>query len=193
MAISSRIYGKLFNVITLKRNPVNKYCYEPGKSLPSNVSVMVGKRVLQGEPFNYLPERFNPCHGNFCDNSLPLPTTRFPKPSRQAFFAIWALAQDIAQYLYSVHILNAVQYCEDIVTTLWRILRYLGTESVLGPAIRLERKRFRTKTRVNTVTRYYGTMRRFAGETGAASLGNDETSATRSGYTTLLRKCEQRH
>ncbi|GBL60065.1 hypothetical protein AVEN_122487-1 [Araneus ventricosus] len=28
-------------------------------------------------------------------------------------------------------------------------------------------------------------MRRFAGETGAASLGNDETSATRSGYTTL--------
>ncbi|GBM89278.1 hypothetical protein AVEN_98378-1 [Araneus ventricosus] len=67
------------------------------------------------------------------------------------------------------------------------------TESVLGPAIRLERKRFRTKTRVNTVTRYYGTMRRFAGETGAASLGNDETSATRSGYTTLPRKCEQRH
>ncbi|GBN03158.1 hypothetical protein AVEN_211435-1 [Araneus ventricosus] len=67
------------------------------------------------------------------------------------------------------------------------------TESVLGAAIRLERKRFRTKTRVNTVTRYYGTMRRFAGETGAASLGNDETSATRSGYTTLPRKCEQRH
>ncbi|GBN12737.1 hypothetical protein AVEN_232258-1, partial [Araneus ventricosus] len=66
-------------------------------------------------------------------------------------------------------------------------------ESVLGAAIRLERKRFRTKTRVNTVTRYYGTMRRFAGETGAASLGNDETSATRSGYTTLPRKCEQRH
>ncbi|GBM95170.1 hypothetical protein AVEN_253935-2-1, partial [Araneus ventricosus] len=29
------------------------------------------------------------------------------------------------------------------------------TESVLGAAIRLERKRFRTKTRVNTVTRYY--------------------------------------
>ncbi|GBL99340.1 hypothetical protein AVEN_206761-1 [Araneus ventricosus] len=67
------------------------------------------------------------------------------------------------------------------------------TESVLGAAIRLERKRFRTKTRVNTVTRYYGTMRRFAGETGAASLGNNETSATRSGYTTLPRKCEQRH
>ncbi|GBN27701.1 hypothetical protein AVEN_265322-1 [Araneus ventricosus] len=67
------------------------------------------------------------------------------------------------------------------------------TESVLGAAIRLERKPFRTKTRVNTVTRYYGTMRRFAGETGAASLLNDETSATRSGYTTLPRKCEQRH
>ncbi|GBM46588.1 hypothetical protein AVEN_271533-1 [Araneus ventricosus] len=30
-------------------------------------------------------------------------------------------------------------------------------------------------------------MRRFACETGAASLGNDETSATRSGYTTLPR------
>ncbi|GBN30000.1 hypothetical protein AVEN_266527-1 [Araneus ventricosus] len=58
------------------------------------------------------------------------------------------------------------------------------TESVLRAAIRLERKRIRTKTRVNTVTRYYGTMRRFAGETGTASLGNDETSATRSGYTT---------
>ncbi|GBO36002.1 hypothetical protein AVEN_6837-1 [Araneus ventricosus] len=70
---------------------------------------------------------------------------------------------------------------------------WMRTESVLGAAIRLERKRFRTKTRVNTVTRYYGTIRRFAGETGAASLGNDETSATRSGYMTLPRKCEQRH
>ncbi|GBM23179.1 hypothetical protein AVEN_147093-1 [Araneus ventricosus] len=38
----------------------------------------------------YLAERFNPCHGNLCDNPLPLPTTRFPKPFRQAFFAIWA-------------------------------------------------------------------------------------------------------
>ncbi|GBL72019.1 hypothetical protein AVEN_115050-1 [Araneus ventricosus] len=37
----------------------------------------------------YLAERFNPCHGNLCDNPLPLPTTRFPKPFRQAFFAIW--------------------------------------------------------------------------------------------------------
>ncbi|GBM50897.1 hypothetical protein AVEN_127708-1 [Araneus ventricosus] len=41
------------------------------------------------EPFRYLAERFNPCHGNLCDNPLPLPTTRFPKPFRQAFFAIW--------------------------------------------------------------------------------------------------------
>ncbi|GBO39127.1 hypothetical protein AVEN_166562-1, partial [Araneus ventricosus] len=39
----------------------------------------------------YLAERFNPCHGNLCDNPLPLPTTRFPKPFRQAFFAIWVL------------------------------------------------------------------------------------------------------
>ncbi|GBM00887.1 hypothetical protein AVEN_257390-1 [Araneus ventricosus] len=37
----------------------------------------------------YLAERFNPCHGNLCDNPLPLPTTRFRKPFRQAFFAIW--------------------------------------------------------------------------------------------------------
>ncbi|GBN67601.1 hypothetical protein AVEN_105655-1 [Araneus ventricosus] len=36
-----------------------------------------------------LAERFNPCHGNLCDNPLPLPTTRFPKPFRQAFSAIW--------------------------------------------------------------------------------------------------------
>ncbi|GBO45966.1 hypothetical protein AVEN_219569-1, partial [Araneus ventricosus] len=36
-----------------------------------------------------LAERFNPCHGNLCDNPLHLPTTRFPKPFRQAFFAIW--------------------------------------------------------------------------------------------------------
>ncbi|GBN43066.1 hypothetical protein AVEN_112086-1 [Araneus ventricosus] len=27
---------------------VLEYCYKPGKSLPSNVSLMVGKRVLQG-------------------------------------------------------------------------------------------------------------------------------------------------
>ncbi|GBM05588.1 hypothetical protein AVEN_94847-1 [Araneus ventricosus] len=66
-------------------------------------------------------------------------------------------------------------------------------ESVLGATIWLERKRFRTKTRVNTVTRYYGTMRRFAGETRAASLGKDETRATRTGYTSLPRQCEQRH
>ncbi|GBL81007.1 hypothetical protein AVEN_83095-1 [Araneus ventricosus] len=67
------------------------------------------------------------------------------------------------------------------------------TEPVLGAAIRVEQKRFRRKTRVNTVTRYYGTMRRFAGETGAASLGKDETRATRTGYTSLPRQCEQRH
>ncbi|GBN05939.1 hypothetical protein AVEN_205985-1 [Araneus ventricosus] len=41
------------------------------------------------EPFRYLAERFNPCHGNLCDNPLPLLTTRFPKPFRQAFLAIW--------------------------------------------------------------------------------------------------------
>ncbi|GBN99803.1 hypothetical protein AVEN_200445-1 [Araneus ventricosus] len=61
------------------------------------------------------------------------------------------------------------------------------TESVLGAAIRVERKRFHGKTRVNTVTRYYGTMRRFAGETGAVSLGKDDTRAAKTGYTTLLR------
>ncbi|GBN72189.1 hypothetical protein AVEN_87395-1 [Araneus ventricosus] len=41
--------------------------------------------LLTGEPFRYLAERFNPCHGNLCDNPLPLLTTRFPKPFRQAF------------------------------------------------------------------------------------------------------------
>ncbi|GBN33343.1 hypothetical protein AVEN_51385-1, partial [Araneus ventricosus] len=40
------------------------------------------------EPFRYLAERFNPCHGNLCDNPLPLLTRRFPKPFRQASFAI---------------------------------------------------------------------------------------------------------
>ncbi|GBN58500.1 hypothetical protein AVEN_110794-1 [Araneus ventricosus] len=44
------------------------------------------------ETFRYLAERFNPCHGNLCDNPLPLPTTRFPKPFRQAFSSIWALS-----------------------------------------------------------------------------------------------------
>nr|GBM92691.1 hypothetical protein AVEN_193374-1 [Araneus ventricosus] len=41
------------------------------------------------DPFRYLAGRFNPCHGNLCDNPLPLPTTRFPKPFRQAFITIW--------------------------------------------------------------------------------------------------------
>ncbi|GBN63265.1 hypothetical protein AVEN_176496-1 [Araneus ventricosus] len=45
---------------------------------------------LQNKPFRYLAERFNPCHGNLCDNPLPLLTARFPKPFRQAFFATWA-------------------------------------------------------------------------------------------------------
>ncbi|GBL55560.1 hypothetical protein AVEN_122499-1 [Araneus ventricosus] len=40
------------------------------------------------EPFRYLAERFNPCHGNLCDKPLSLPTARFPKPFGQAFFAI---------------------------------------------------------------------------------------------------------
>ncbi|GBN48691.1 hypothetical protein AVEN_59980-1 [Araneus ventricosus] len=44
------------------------------------------------ETFRYLAERFNPCHGNLCDNPLPLPMTRFPKPFRQAFSSIWALS-----------------------------------------------------------------------------------------------------
>ncbi|GBM87515.1 hypothetical protein AVEN_200684-1 [Araneus ventricosus] len=33
--------------------------------------------LLTSEPFRYLAERFNPCHGNLCDNPLPLPTTDF--------------------------------------------------------------------------------------------------------------------
>ncbi|GBN81639.1 hypothetical protein AVEN_110753-1 [Araneus ventricosus] len=41
------------------------------------------------QKLTYLDEKFNPCHGNLCDNLLPLPTTRFPKPFGQAFFAIW--------------------------------------------------------------------------------------------------------
>ncbi|GBN30884.1 hypothetical protein AVEN_132454-1, partial [Araneus ventricosus] len=49
------------------------------------------------EPFLYLAERFNPCHGKLCDNPLPSPTTRFPKPFRQAFFAIWAVLDDFRQ------------------------------------------------------------------------------------------------
>ncbi|GBM67073.1 hypothetical protein AVEN_195851-1, partial [Araneus ventricosus] len=40
-----------------------------------------------------LPATFSkdstPCHGNLCDNPLPLPMTRFPKPFRQAVFAVW--------------------------------------------------------------------------------------------------------
>ncbi|GBM06661.1 hypothetical protein AVEN_190879-1 [Araneus ventricosus] len=45
--------------------------------------------LLTSEPFRYLAERFNPCHGNLCGNPLPLLATRFPKPFRRAFFAIW--------------------------------------------------------------------------------------------------------
>ncbi|GBN61114.1 hypothetical protein AVEN_61104-1 [Araneus ventricosus] len=45
--------------------------------------------LLTSEPFRYLAERFNPCHGNLCDNPLSLPTTRLPKPFRRAFFAVW--------------------------------------------------------------------------------------------------------
>ncbi|GBN04401.1 hypothetical protein AVEN_217185-1 [Araneus ventricosus] len=48
------------------------------------------------EPFRYLAERFNPCDGNFCDNPLPLLKTRFPKPFRQAFFAIGEVTGTIA-------------------------------------------------------------------------------------------------
>ncbi|GBM74770.1 hypothetical protein AVEN_225108-1 [Araneus ventricosus] len=44
--------------------------------------------LLTSETFSYLSERFNPCYGNLCANPLPLPTTRFPKPFRQAFFTI---------------------------------------------------------------------------------------------------------
>ncbi|GBN93875.1 hypothetical protein AVEN_68607-1 [Araneus ventricosus] len=44
--------------------------------------------LLTSEPFRYLAERLTPCYGNLCDNPLPLLTIRFPKPFRQAFFAI---------------------------------------------------------------------------------------------------------
>ncbi|GBM75204.1 hypothetical protein AVEN_127266-1 [Araneus ventricosus] len=55
------------------------------------------------KPFHYLAERFNPCHGNLCDNPLPLPTTKFPKPFRQAFFAIWAATDDDGEEGSGVH------------------------------------------------------------------------------------------
>ncbi|GBN12350.1 hypothetical protein AVEN_86980-1, partial [Araneus ventricosus] len=47
--------------------------------------------LFASEPFHYLAERLNPCHGNLCDNPLPLSTTRFPKSFRKAFFAIWVV------------------------------------------------------------------------------------------------------
>ncbi|GBN00938.1 hypothetical protein AVEN_150870-1 [Araneus ventricosus] len=34
------------------------YCYSHGKSLPSNASLMVGKRVLQGEAWSDLSDSF---------------------------------------------------------------------------------------------------------------------------------------
>ncbi|GBO41543.1 hypothetical protein AVEN_201428-1 [Araneus ventricosus] len=49
----------------------------------------VSETIAASEPFRNLSERFNLCHGNLCDNPLPLLMTRFPKPFRQAFFAIW--------------------------------------------------------------------------------------------------------
>ncbi|GBN74754.1 hypothetical protein AVEN_118311-1 [Araneus ventricosus] len=45
---------------------------------------------MRSRQITNLAERFNPCHGNLCDNPLPLLTTRFPKPFRQAFLAVWA-------------------------------------------------------------------------------------------------------
>nr|GBO39462.1 hypothetical protein AVEN_75044-1 [Araneus ventricosus] len=57
----------------------------------------------------YLVERFNPCHGNLCDNPLPLLTTRFPKPSRQAFFAIWDAVFSDDHHLYW----TASSMCDD--------------------------------------------------------------------------------
>ncbi|GBM79968.1 hypothetical protein AVEN_122558-1 [Araneus ventricosus] len=37
----------------------------------------IAKKVAESEPFRYLADRFNPSHGNLCDNPLPLLTTRF--------------------------------------------------------------------------------------------------------------------
>ncbi|GBM77882.1 hypothetical protein AVEN_32904-1 [Araneus ventricosus] len=54
--------------------------------------------LVTSKPFRYLAERVNPCHGNLSDNSLPLPSTRFPKPFRQAFFAIWVSIEWLAFY-----------------------------------------------------------------------------------------------
>ncbi|GBO32363.1 hypothetical protein AVEN_125989-1 [Araneus ventricosus] len=55
--------------------------------------VYIGKLFVnyltEKRTFPYLDKRFNPCHGYLCDNSLPLLTTRFPKPFRQASFAVW--------------------------------------------------------------------------------------------------------
>ncbi|GBM55194.1 hypothetical protein AVEN_182146-1 [Araneus ventricosus] len=59
---------------------------------PARMNLKFCHNLLSNRTTNlsaYLAERFNPCHGNLCDNPLPLSTTRFPKPFRQAFFAIW--------------------------------------------------------------------------------------------------------
>ncbi|GBM74199.1 hypothetical protein AVEN_104819-1 [Araneus ventricosus] len=52
------------------------------------ISNVIVAHLSDSEPFRYLAERFNSCQGYLCDNPLPLPTARFPKPFRQAFFAI---------------------------------------------------------------------------------------------------------
>ncbi|GBO33680.1 hypothetical protein AVEN_220296-1 [Araneus ventricosus] len=38
--------------------PSKRYCYSHGKSLPSNASLMVGKRVLQGEAWSDLSDSY---------------------------------------------------------------------------------------------------------------------------------------
>ncbi|GBM34412.1 hypothetical protein AVEN_124101-1 [Araneus ventricosus] len=62
------------------KNP-NEHCVSTLRPVP----------MARGVLFRYLAERFNPYHGNHCDNPLLLLTTRLPKPFRQAFFAVWAV------------------------------------------------------------------------------------------------------
>ncbi|GBN60245.1 hypothetical protein AVEN_255461-1, partial [Araneus ventricosus] len=75
------------------------FAEERGGKYPDHVKVETDGHIA--EPFRYLAKRFNPCHGNLCDNPLPLPTTRFPKSFRQAFFAIWVDDLSIDKNLFA--------------------------------------------------------------------------------------------
>ncbi|GBN47586.1 hypothetical protein AVEN_216233-1 [Araneus ventricosus] len=77
----------------------------------------------------YLAERFNPCHGNLCDNPLPLLTTRFPKPFRQAFFAIWVTIKMAIETASSLH--RPIKISTDSLSSLMAILNPKSHHSVV--------------------------------------------------------------